>query len=84
MLAHTLGALGVDSPVYFRGIQVGRVLGHELAEDDLSVLIHIFINAPHDRRVVDTSRFWIKTGFEATVGAEGFSLKTGSLAQLPA
>lgn len=80
--AHTLGALGVDSPVYFRDIQVGRVLSYELAEDDLSVLIHIFINAPHDRRVVSTSRFWIKTGFEVSVGAEGLDLKMGSLAQL--
>ena len=80
--AQSLGSLGVDSPVYFRDIPVGRVLGHELAEDDLSVLIHIFINAPHDRRVVSTSRFWIKTGFEVSVGAGGFDLKMGSLAQL--
>jgi len=80
--AHTLGALGVDSPVYFRDIPVGRVLSHELAEDDLSVLIHIFINAPHDRRVVSTSRFWIKTGFEVSVNAEGFHVKMGSLAQV--
>jgi len=80
--AHTLGALGVDSPVYFRDIQVGRVLSYELAENDLSVLIHIFINAPHDRRVVSTSRFWIKTGFEVSVNAEGFNLKMGSLAQV--
>jgi len=80
--AHDLGSLGVDSPVYFRDIQVGRILDYELAEDDLSVLIHIFINAPHDRRVVSTSRFWVKTGFEVSVGAGGFDLKMGSLAQL--
>ncbi len=80
--AQKLGSLSAGSPIYFRDIEVGEVVGHELAKDDQSVLIHIFVRAPHHLRIRDTSRFWKTSGIEVSVGAEGLDLKMGSLATL--
>ncbi len=79
--AERLGSLQPGSPVYFRGIRVGRVLHYDL-EADQRVDIHIFIQAPHDRRVHDTSRFWKASGLEVTAGAEGLDVKMESIATL--
>ncbi len=80
--AQKLGSLHDDAPLYFRDIEVGKVLGHQLAEDGQSVLINVFIRAPHHLRVRDTSRFWKMSGIEVSVGAEGVDVKMGSLASL--
>jgi len=52
-----VGSLQTGGPVFFRDIEVGRVLSHELAEDGQSVFIDIFVHAPHHLRVRNTSRF---------------------------
>ncbi len=78
----TLGSLQTGASVFFRDIEVGRVLSHELAEDGQSVLIDIFVHAPHHLRVHDTSHFWKTSGFEISIGSEGLNVKIGSLASL--
>ncbi len=79
--AEALGSLQEGSPIYFRGIRVGRVLNYVL-EADQRVDIDIFIQAPHDARVRATSRFWKASGLEVTAGAEGLDVKMESLATL--
>jgi len=44
----TLGSLNVGSPVYYRQIQVGQVVGYELDRDGEAVSVELFIAAPHD------------------------------------
>ncbi len=80
--AEDLGSLSVQSPIYFRDIQVGEVVDYELAEDHQGVLIDIFVHAPHHLRVLDTSRFWKVSGLEISADAEGFKVKMESLASL--
>jgi paraquat-inducible protein B len=70
--ADTLGSVGRGAPVYFRGIEVGQVLGYELADDKHSLMVRIFVRAPHDRLVHTNSRFWNASGV-------GFSTSGGSL-----
>jgi len=77
--AEKLGSVQSGAPVYFRDIQVGQVLGHELAEDHKSLLVHIFIDAPHDQLVRSNSRFWKTSGIDVSLGADGFNVKMESL-----
>ena len=42
--------------------------------------IRIFINTPYDKFVGINTRFWHASGFDMQVGADGFTLKTESLA----
>ena len=79
LTAGRLGSLSAGSPIYFRGIDVGEVLGFDLAEDNGSVTIPIFVRAPYDRLVRDRSRFWNASGFDIELGADGVRVDTESV-----
>ena len=82
LMADNAGSMTDGTPVYFRDIQAGRVVGVTLAEDKRSVLVDIFINAPYDRLVHESSHFWQTSGIEASMNSQGFDLKVGSLLSL--
>jgi len=77
-----LGWLDIGSPVYFRRIQVGQVVGYSLDESGSAVNIQIFVDAPHDRHVTRDARFWNSSGVNFSLDAEGVSVQTGSLASI--
>ena len=77
--ASTLGSLDNGSPVYYRQIKVGQVIGYELANDGRSLIIKIFVNTPHDMLVRANTRFWNASGFDLKLDASGIKLNTQSL-----
>ena len=80
--ATELGSVARGSPLYFRGIEVGKVLSHQLADDDRTLMIDFFVNAPHDRLVEAESRFWNASGLRVSMSAEGVDVRTESLQAL--
>ncbi|MBF0448741.1 MAG: MCE family protein [Magnetococcales bacterium] len=78
----TLGSLAIGSPVYFRGIPVGEVLGYDLAKEKQSVNIHTFIKAPYHWMVRENTRFWSVSGVDVSFGADGVRIQTSTLASL--
>ena len=80
--ADTLGSLGLGSPVYYRRLDVGDVIAFDLAKDGRSMDIRIFVNAPHDKFVTPDTRFWEASGIDASLGADGLSLRTASVTAL--
>ena len=80
--ADDLGSLDVGSPIYFRRIQVGRVSSYALDKDGKGVSVQIFVDAPNDRFVSRSSRFWNASGVDLSVGANGLKLNTQSLASV--
>jgi paraquat-inducible protein B len=77
--ADSLGSLDVGSPIYYRQIQVGRVIGFGLDESGERVNVQIFVDSPNDRFVRVDTRFWNASGVDFTVNAEGLKLRTQSL-----
>ena len=75
----TLGSLNVGSPVYYRQIQVGQVVGHQLEADGQAVNIEIFVSAPYDRRVYSNTRFWNASGLDFSLSPAGIRVDTQSL-----
>jgi len=61
---------------------VGDVISFDLAKDGRSVDIRIFVNAPHDKFVTPNTRFWEASGLDASMGAEGISVRTASVTSL--
>ena len=82
LLADKLGSVDTGSPVYYRGMQAGEILGHELANDRRSVYIYAFIKDPFDQLVRGNTRFWNVSGMEITMNADGFKVKTESIASM--
>ncbi|MBO8086841.1 MAG: MCE family protein [Marichromatium sp.] len=77
--AATLGSLNIGSPVYYRQIQVGQVVGFGLEDDASAVRIELFIPAPHDALVSAETRFWNASGVDISLSGAGISLDTQSL-----
>jgi paraquat-inducible protein B len=76
------GAIAVGSPVFFRRIEVGRVVSSALDPTDDFVTTRIFVKSPFDQRVHTTSRFWNASGFDVTVSANGVKIDTESLVSI--
>jgi paraquat-inducible protein B len=80
--ADTLGSLDIGAPVYYRQIQVGQVIGYDLADEGQSLKVKIFINAPHDKLVRKNTRFWNASGFDLKLDASGLTLNTQSMVSI--
>ena len=80
--AEDLGSLDIGSPVYFRHIQVGQVVGYDLEPDGQGVNILTFVNAPYDKLVNTNSRFWFADGFDITLDATGLRVETQSIVSI--
>jgi paraquat-inducible protein B len=74
--------ISYGSPVLFRGVEVGRLETPRLSADGQSVLVDAFIDAPHDARLSQATRFWDTSGFELSFGASGFAVDFDSIASL--
>lgn len=80
--ADELGALDNNSPVYYRGVLAGRVIGIEVPPDGKHVMVGVFVHAPYDKLVSTDTRFWNASGVDLTIDANGLKLQTTSLVPL--
>jgi paraquat-inducible protein B len=77
--AADLGSLDVGSPIYYRRLKVGQVDSFDLEKDGSGVSMKIFVQAPYDRYVTPSTRFWNASGVDLTMDANGLRLQTQSL-----
>jgi paraquat-inducible protein B len=77
-----LGSLDIGSPVYYRRIQVGRVVSYDLDKDGKGISIGIFVDGPNDKFVTVSTRFWNASGIDLSLGAQGLKVNTQSLASV--
>ena len=75
-----LGSLNIGSPVYFRRVKVGRVIGTGLGAEGKGVDVTVFITAPNDRFVTQGTQFWNASGVEASIGVDGSVVNVESMA----
>lgn len=79
LTADRIGALNLGSPIMYRDLEVGEVLGWDIGKMARNITIHAFIRAPFDQYVHDTSRFWNASGASVQLGANGLQFKAESL-----
>lgn len=77
--ADRIGSLNLGSPVMYRDLEVGEVLGWDIGEMARDITIHVFVRAPFDKYVHDNSRFWNASGASLQLGANGVRLQVESL-----
>jgi paraquat-inducible protein B len=77
--ADELGSVNLGSPVFYRGLEVGEVLGWDIADMAQSVTIHAFVRAPFDGYVRDQTRFWNSSGISVKLAGGGVDVQVESL-----
>lgn len=77
-----LGSLDVGSPIYYRRIRVGRVVGYSLDAELDQLSVQVFIDAPYDRLVNPQTRFWNASGVDVTLDTSGLNISSQTLASV--
>jgi paraquat-inducible protein B len=77
-----LGAISLGSPIFYRGLDVGTVLGWDLGDMARHVTVHAFVRAPFDKYVHDDSLFWSASGISVKLGANGVQVQMESIRAL--
>jgi paraquat-inducible protein B len=80
--ARKVGSLSLGSPIFYRDLEVGAVLGWDLGHMARSVTIHAFVRAPFDTYVHDDSLFWNASGISLKLGADGVKVEMESFRAL--
>lgn len=62
LTANTIGSINSGSPIFYRDVPVGEVLGYDIGNGIGPIKISIFIRAPFDDLVREDSRFWNSSG----------------------
>jgi paraquat-inducible protein B len=77
-----LGSVSLGSPVFYRGLSVGQVLGWDIGDMAENVTIHAFVRAPFDTYVHDQTRFWNASGIAVKLGGAGVEMQLESVRAL--
>lgn len=80
--AQRLGSISLGSPIYYRDLSVGEVLGWDIADMAQYVTIHAFVRAPYDSYVNDETRFWNASGLSVKLAGTGIEVQLESLKAL--
>jgi paraquat-inducible protein B len=80
--APRIGSITLGSPIYYRDMAVGEVLGWDVGDMADFVTIHAFVRKPFNQYVHDDSRFWNTSGLSIKLGATGVNVQLESLKAL--
>jgi paraquat-inducible protein B len=82
LTAPSLGSVTPGAPIYYRGVDIGQVLGYELSADAESLDISIFVREPYSGLIHVNSRFWNASGIDFATTTSGVELQVASLQAL--
>ena len=80
--ATRIGSISLGSPVFLHDLNVGEVLGWDLADMAESVTLHVFVRAPFDTYVNNETRFWDASGLSVKLSGTGLEVQMESLKAL--
>lgn len=79
-----LSNINRGTPIIYKGLQVGSVLGYRLAKDKKAIDVYAFVQAPYDDLVLEGTNFWNAGGINVSVSTSGIELGANSLQSLVA
>lgn len=78
LLSDEAGSLSVGSPLYYRGVEVGRVESRKLDIDMRRIIYEVFIQENYRTLVRSNTKFWNASGIDISAGVDGFKFRTPS------
>lgn len=76
------GSVSTGDAILYNGYKVGRVEGMKFDSEKVQVRYDVFIDAPYDKLVTSTVRFWNVSGINVKASSEGLDVRTGSLSTI--
>ncbi|MGB7244221.1 MAG: MlaD family protein [Sulfitobacter sp.] len=76
------GQLTDNSPILFRGIEVGRLGSAKISPQGNFAIVEAIIYEPHGRLITPSTRFWDTSGFSVSIGPTGAEIDFSSVASL--
>jgi paraquat-inducible protein B len=77
-----LGSLSLGSPIFFRDLTVGTVLGWDQSDLVNGVTVSAFVRAPFDKYVREDSLFWNASGMSLKFASGGVRVQIESMRAL--
>ncbi|MGD9948390.1 MAG: MlaD family protein, partial [Desulfobulbus sp.] len=79
----SLGSLKQGSPIYYRQVRVGRIIGYQLSPTAQEVWLNVNIEEPYSRLIYTGTRFWNASGIKVSGGVlSGMTVRTESVESL--
>ncbi|MCX6971178.1 MAG: MlaD family protein [Verrucomicrobia bacterium] len=75
-------SIGVNAPVFYRGVQVGKIVRKALAADGTCVGLIAVIDLPYAPLLRENTKFWDVSGVRASLGLFAIKIQTGPLKSL--
>ena len=82
LTAESIGQLTPGSPIFFRDLPAGEVIGYQLDPNGRRVTVQAFVREPFDNFVYSNTRFWNASGVSLELGANGVQVHLASLQAL--
>lgn len=79
LISDEAGSLIVGSPLYYRGLEVGRVENRKLDMEMSRIIYDVFVPEKYRTLVRDNTKFWNTSGIDISAGVDGFKVRTPSL-----
>jgi paraquat-inducible protein B len=76
------GSIEVGAPIYYRQIRVGEVVAYALEDNGTKIVSKIFVHAPYHEYVKQNTRFWVSSGLDFRLNAQGIQVDTESLVSI--
>jgi paraquat-inducible protein B len=77
-----LGSISLGSPIFFRDLEVGTVLGWDVGDLASSVVVHAFVRDPYDKYVHEDTSFWNASGLSIKLTSSGVDVQLESIRAL--
>ncbi|MFY8275226.1 intermembrane transport protein PqiB [Pseudoalteromonas sp. SSDWG2] len=74
--------MDVGTGVFYKGYKVGQIETAQFDASQQQMHYGIFIDAPYETLITLNTIFWVHSGIEVDLSADGINVKTGSLSKL--
>lgn len=78
----TVSSVNVDSPVYYKNVQIGKVLKVDLSSDGSRVIIDCLINNKYKKLIRKNSKFYDISGFDMEFSIFGSKVQSSTVTSL--
>ncbi len=80
LMTGSVASLGEGSPLLYRGVNVGEVLGYSMPPHGIGpIAVKAFVRDPYSHYVRIDTRFWNASGIEVAFGGKGLHVQLESL-----